>query len=56
MGGNSILAIQLSHRMSKELDCTIKVIDIFKFKSIDKILECAVVSKESDDEVEWSVR
>ncbi|WKL50106.1 amino acid adenylation domain-containing protein [Flavobacterium pectinovorum] len=37
IGGNSILAIQVSHRMSSALDCSIKVSDIFKFSTINKL-------------------
>ncbi|MFW0740068.1 phosphopantetheine-binding protein, partial [Flavobacterium sp. T12S277] len=37
IGGNSILAIQVSHRMSKLLDCSIKVADIFQFSTITKL-------------------
>ncbi|OXE94978.1 hypothetical protein B0A64_24815 [Flavobacterium araucananum] len=37
IGGNSILAIQVSHRMSKALDCYIKVSDIFQFSTITKL-------------------
>ncbi|WDF57314.1 non-ribosomal peptide synthetase/type I polyketide synthase [Mucilaginibacter sp. KACC 22063] len=38
IGGNSILAIQASHRMSKLLDRDIKVADIFKYKTISLLL------------------
>ena len=38
MGGNSIQAIRVSHRMSKALGSTVKVADLFKFKTIDGIL------------------
>jgi hypothetical protein len=37
IGGNSILAIQLSHRMSKELGRHISVADIFKHKTIERL-------------------
>ncbi|WP_150468524.1 type I polyketide synthase [Francisella sp. SYW-9] len=37
LGGNSILAIKLSHRLSKELDKHISVADIFASKTIDNI-------------------
>lgn len=39
IGGNSILAIQVSHRMSEELGCEIKVSDIFKNKTISLLLK-----------------
>ena len=38
LGGNSILAIQISHRMSKLLRCNVKVSDIFKYKTIAQLL------------------
>lgn len=38
IGGNSILAIQLSHKISRKLDFDIKVADIFKYKTIRNIL------------------
>lgn len=38
LGGNSILAIEASYRMSQLLGYTIKVADIFRLKSIDKIV------------------
>jgi amino acid adenylation domain-containing protein/FkbM family methyltransferase len=38
IGGNSILAIQVSHRMSKALGCDVKVADIFKHKTIAQLL------------------
>jgi len=38
LGGNSIQAIQVSHRINKALGSTIKVADMFKFKTIDGIL------------------
>jgi len=39
LGGNSILAIQASHRMSKVLGCEMKVADILKYKTISQLLE-----------------
>jgi len=39
LGGNSILAIQVSHQMSKALECEITVADIFKQKYISLLLE-----------------
>ena len=38
IGGNSILAIQVSHRMSKVLEYDIQVADIFRYKSISQLL------------------
>ncbi|WP_244285485.1 non-ribosomal peptide synthetase, partial [Flavobacterium araucananum] len=48
IGGNSILAIQVSHRMSKALDCYIKIADIFKYKTV---LDLLVHSKGSIDTI-----
>jgi amino acid adenylation domain-containing protein/non-ribosomal peptide synthase protein (TIGR01720 family)/FkbM family methyltransferase len=39
VGGNSILAIQLSHKMSRALSCEVRVADIFKSKNIVTILK-----------------
>ncbi len=41
-GGNSILAIQASHRMSKALACDVKVADVFKYKTIAEILAYSI--------------
>ncbi|MEN0053848.1 MAG: amino acid adenylation domain-containing protein, partial [Mucilaginibacter sp.] len=38
IGGNSILAIQVSYRMSEALNAKVKVSDVFKYKSIAGIL------------------
>ena len=38
IGGNSILAIQASHRMTKALECEVKVADVFKHKSPSQLL------------------
>ena len=38
IGGNSILAIQVSHRMSKALGCDVRVADVFKYKTIAEII------------------
>lgn len=45
LGGNSILAIQTSHRMSKELGCDIKVADIFRLKTISCLLQFSVADR-----------
>jgi hypothetical protein len=39
MGGNSILAIQVSHRMSGALGYGMKVADVFKLRTINALLE-----------------
>jgi amino acid adenylation domain-containing protein/non-ribosomal peptide synthase protein (TIGR01720 family) len=38
IGGNSILAIRVSHRMSETLGVEIKVADVFKHKTISRLL------------------
>ena len=38
LGGNSILAIQVSHRLSNALECGINVADVFRYKTISKLL------------------
>lgn len=47
VGGNSILAIQVSHRMSQALNCSIKVSDIFKFKTIKNLIGLLADSQSS---------
>ncbi|WP_449757803.1 phosphopantetheine-binding protein [Flavobacterium frigoritolerans] len=37
IGGNSILAIQASHRMSKVLGSNVKVADVFKNRTINNL-------------------
>ncbi|MGB3463684.1 MAG: non-ribosomal peptide synthetase, partial [Cyclobacteriaceae bacterium] len=39
LGGNSILAVQVSHGMSKLLDLEVKVADVFKYTTIAGLLE-----------------
>lgn len=34
LGGNSILAIQVSHRMSKAMKCDVRVADVFRLRSV----------------------
>jgi acyl-coenzyme A synthetase/AMP-(fatty) acid ligase len=53
IGGNSILAIQVSHRMSKELGCNFKVADVFKQKNITTLLNNISSRKTDSDNVEW---
>jgi hypothetical protein len=38
IGGNSILAIKASHRMTKSLGYEVKVSDVFRYKSISELL------------------
>ena len=37
LGGHSILAVHLSHRMSLATQCTVAIADIFKYKTIAKL-------------------
>lgn len=39
IGGNSILAIQVSHRMSRTLNSEITVTDLFKYKTVSELLK-----------------
>jgi hypothetical protein len=39
LGGNSILAIQVSHSMSKVLGYNVKVAELFKYKTINSMLD-----------------
>ncbi|MBC8756558.1 amino acid adenylation domain-containing protein [Kordia sp. YSTF-M3] len=51
IGGNSILAIKLSHRINKEFDASIEVTDVFKHKTVQELLER--VSDMTEDEEEF---
>ncbi|MEP7141396.1 MAG: amino acid adenylation domain-containing protein [Ferruginibacter sp.] len=55
IGGNSILAIQVSHRMSKTLGCDVHVADVFKLKSIQMLLDNVSVKQVNPDNVEWDI-
>jgi len=55
MGGNSILAIQLSHRINKALGCDIKVADVFRWKTVTMLLENAISLSVAHSNVEWEV-
>ncbi len=46
IGGSSILAIQLAHKMSKALACDLKVADILKLKTISGILADGITRPE----------
>ncbi len=52
MGGNSILAIQLSHRMSKALRCLVNVASIFKYSSIEVLLKNVINKQVNFENVE----
>lgn len=48
IGGNSILAIQASQRMSKALGFELKVADVFRFKSIGNIINnCREIDRQN---------
>lgn len=55
IGGNSILAIQVSHRMSKRLGAEVKVAHIFKWKNVKALIENTEIVKATEDQVEWEV-
>lgn len=38
LGGNSILAIQIAHQMSNLFECDVKVADLFKYKTIGRLV------------------
>ncbi|WP_420574204.1 amino acid adenylation domain-containing protein [Kordia sp.] len=50
IGGNSILAIKLAHKINKEFDASIEVADVFKHKTVQEILECISTSIVEEDE------
>lgn len=47
IGGNSILAIQASHRISKALGYDVKVADIFKFKTLADLQQLSMTDQSS---------
>ncbi|WKL50110.1 amino acid adenylation domain-containing protein [Flavobacterium pectinovorum] len=53
IGGNSILAIQVSHRMSSALESQVKVADIFKMKNISILLKNRILEKVNDENIVW---
>jgi acyl-coenzyme A synthetase/AMP-(fatty) acid ligase len=55
IGGNSILAIQLSHQMSKALGSHVKVADVFKLKNINELLKKFELTHINNDNVEWNL-
>ena len=57
IGGNSILAIQVSHRMSRILGCDVKVSDVFKYKTISDLTEqpFCLQRQVNPDNIEWDV-
>ena len=48
IGGNSILAIQLSHRIRKELNVTLSVPNIFKYKTTKQLITNALGQERID--------
>ncbi|WP_428978348.1 phosphopantetheine-binding protein [Flavobacterium pisciphilum] len=55
IGGNSILAIQASHRMSKLLGSNVKVADVFKFRMISLIIEKCKAKKVNDENISFEL-
>ncbi|WP_268225778.1 phosphopantetheine-binding protein, partial [Sinomicrobium oceani] len=55
IGGDSILAIQVSHWMTKVLDREVTVADVFEYKSIRNLLKNTVIRKGDDTNVDWEV-
>jgi hypothetical protein len=55
LGGNSILAIQVSHSMSKVLGYNVKVAELFKYKTVCKLLENANIKKINDRNVDFEL-
>ncbi len=53
IGGNNILAMQVSSRISKDLGLDIQVSDIFKFKSISELLSNITLLKVDEENVNW---
>ncbi|RQO64381.1 hypothetical protein DBR43_33020, partial [Pedobacter sp. KBW06] len=53
IGGNSILAMQVSHRMSAALGAEIKVADLFRHATIEAILEYSILPVIDPDAAEW---
>ncbi|SKA06553.1 Phosphopantetheine attachment site [Chitinophaga eiseniae] len=47
IGGNSILAMQVSYRMSKALRCDLKVSDIFEHGTIEELLKHSLIQEQS---------
>ncbi len=52
IGGNSILAIQVSHRMRKGLGCDVKVADVFRLKTINSLIENITLIQNNHKRVE----
>lgn len=52
-GGNSILALQLSHQMSHEFNVDIKVSDIFQYKNIKNLIELFSSKVVNTENEEW---
>ncbi|MEP7107699.1 MAG: amino acid adenylation domain-containing protein [Ferruginibacter sp.] len=49
LGGNSIHAIHVSHRISKLLNCDVFVADLFKHKTINNIKDFLLTKKNNDN-------
>jgi len=53
IGGNSVLAIQVSHRMSRALGCDVKVAEVFKLKRIKDLLENTSTLEVDESNIMW---
>lgn len=53
IGGHSILAIKLSHRLNNTLNLAISVADIFTYKTIEKLISS--IKKDQDETIEIPV-
>ena len=55
IGGNSIMAIHLAHKMSHDLKFEVKVADILKSKDISMLLEIITGNTVTCDNIEWDI-
>ncbi|WP_339145017.1 phosphopantetheine-binding protein, partial [Croceitalea sp. MTPC5] len=55
IGGNSITAIRALHEMNKVLDYEIKISEMFKYKTIKKLLNNTEFSQMDADNVDWEI-
>ncbi len=53
IGGNSILAIQVSHRMSKTLGCEVRVADVFKHRTIKNLFSSVSLLQVDEENINW---
>ncbi|WP_299316103.1 phosphopantetheine-binding protein, partial [uncultured Aquimarina sp.] len=55
IGGNSILAIQVSSLMSESLDFDINVADMFYLKTIRALIQKITIALKNANNIEWDV-